>query len=85
MFFLDTQVSLAPTHVWQSDSPLVRPSVGDTFETAYLSSPLSNRFWCFPVPHLVLQFLVLVELLQWRRTRTRTLKNQGVGGNALNY
>ena len=33
--FLDTQVSLAPTHV----SPLVRPSVGDTFEFPFYQHP----------------------------------------------
>ena len=39
--FLDTHVSLAPTHVCLSVRPSVRPSVGDTFE---FPLPLAEHF-----------------------------------------
>ena len=39
-FFLDTHVSLAPTHVRPSVGPSIRPSVPDTFEF-----PFYQRLW----------------------------------------
>ena len=62
--FLDTHLSLAPTHVRPSVRPLVRPLVRDTF-----GFPICQRLWSPYVKNLFDPKLTQPKLFQIERTR----------------